>query len=74
MGDYIAGPNHTLPTGGTARFSSPLGVDDFVKKSQYIYYTRAAQAGAAADVALFAETEGLTGHARSALIRREEEV
>ena len=73
MGDYVAGPNHTLPTGGTARFSSPLGVDDFVKRSQYIYYTRAAQAEAAADVALFAETEGLTGHARSALIRREEE-
>ena len=73
MGDYVAGPNHTLPTGGTARFSSPLGVEDFVKRSQYIYYTRDAQAGAAADVALFAETEGLTGHARSALIRREEE-
>ena len=71
MGDYCAGPNHTLPTGGTARFSSPLGVDDFVKRSQYIYYTPEAQAEAAADVALFAETEGLTGHARSALIRRE---
>ncbi len=73
MGDYCAGPNHTLPTGGTARFSSPLSVDDFVKKSQYIYYARDAQAAAAEDVALFAETEGLTGHARSALIRREEE-
>ncbi|MBO4677571.1 MAG: histidinol dehydrogenase, partial [Oscillospiraceae bacterium] len=73
MGDYCAGPNHTLPTGGTARFSSPLGVEDFVKRSQYIYYTREAQAEAAADVALFAETEGLTGHARSALIRREVE-
>ncbi len=72
MGDYMAGPNHTLPTGGTARFSSPLSVDDFVKKSQYIYYTREAQAAAAADVALFAETEGLTGHARSARIRTEE--
>ena len=72
MGDYCAGPNHTLPTGGTARFSSPLSVDDFVKKSQYIYYTREAQAAAAPDVALFAEVEGLTGHARSALIRREE--
>ena len=71
MGDYCAGPNHTLPTGGTARFSSPLGVDDFVKRSQYIYYTPEAQAEAAADVALFAETEGLTGHARSALVRRE---
>jgi histidinol dehydrogenase len=72
MGDYCAGPNHTLPTGGTARFSSPLSVDDFVKKSQYIYYTGPAQAKAAADVALFAETEGLTGHARSARIRTEE--
>ena len=71
MGDYCAGPNHTLPTGGTARFSSPLSVDDFVKKSQYIYYTREAQAAAAPDVALFAEVEGLTGHARSALIRRD---
>ncbi len=71
MGDYCAGPNHTLPTEGTARFSSPLGVDDFVKRSQYIHYTPEAQAEAAADVALFAETEGLTGHARSALIRRE---
>ena len=69
MGDYMAGPNHTLPTGGTARFSSPLSVDDFVKKSQYIYYTREAQAAAAADVARFAEGEGLTGHARSAVIR-----
>ena len=74
MGDYCAGPNHTLPTGGTARFSSPLSVDDFVKKSQYIYYTPQAQAAAAADVALFAETEGLTGHARSALIRTEEQL
>ncbi len=72
MGDYCAGPNHTLPTGGTARFSSPLSVDDFVKKSQYIYYTREAQAAAAPDVALFADVEGLTGHARSALIRRDE--
>ena len=74
MGDYCAGPNHTLPTGGTARFSSPLSVDDFVKKSQYIYYTGPAQAKAAADVALFAETEGLTGHARSARIRTEETI
>ncbi len=72
MGDYCAGPNHTLPTGGTARFSSPLSVEDFVKRSQYIYYTREAQAAAAEDVALFAETEGLRGHARSALIRTED--
>ena len=73
MGDYYAGPNHTLPTGGTVRFSSPLSVDDFVKTSQFIYYTKEAQAEAAADVALFAVKEGLTGHARSALIRTEEE-
>ena len=73
MGDYCAGPNHTLPTGGTARFSSPLGVEDFVKRSQYIYYTPQAQAEAADDVALFAKAEGLMGHARSALIRREVE-
>ena len=73
MGDYYAGPNHTLPTGGTVRFSSPLSVDDFVKTSQFIYYTKEAQAKAAADVALFAVKEGLTGHARSALIRTEEE-
>ena len=73
MGDYCAGPNHTLPTGGTARFSSPLGVEDFVKRSQYIYYTPQTQAEAADDVALFAKTEGLMGHARSALIRREVE-
>ena len=58
---------------GTVRFSSPLSVDDFVKTSQFIYYTKEAQAEAAADVALFAVKEGLTGHARSALIRTEEE-
>ncbi len=71
LGDYLAGPNHTLPTQGTARFSSPLGVDDFVKRTQYTYYTKEALADAAKDVAAFAETEGLTGHARSALIRTE---
>ena len=73
LGDYLAGPNHTLPTSGTARFSSPLSVDDFVKKSQYTYYTPAALKKVACDVAYFAETEGLTAHARSALIRLEEE-
>lgn len=73
LGDYMAGPNHTLPTSGTARFSSPLSVDDFVKKSQYTYYTPAALKKIARDVAYFAETEGLTGHARSAVIRLEEE-
>jgi histidinol dehydrogenase (EC 1.1.1.23) len=72
LGDYFAGPNHTLPTQGTARFSSPLSVDDFVKKTQYTYYTRDALARSARDVAFFAEKEGLTGHARSALIRTEE--
>ena len=72
LGDYLAGPNHTLPTQGTARFSSPLSVDDFVKKTQYTYYTREALARVAEDVAAFARKEGLTGHARSATIRTEE--
>ena len=72
LGDYLAGPNHTLPTQGTARFSSPLSVDDFVKKTQYTYYTKEALARVAQDVATFAEKEGLTGHARSAVIRTEE--
>ena len=72
LGDYFAGPNHTLPTSGTARFSSPLSVDDFVKKTQFIYYTREALADAAPRIADFAEREGLHGHARSALSRTEE--
>lgn len=72
LGDYLAGPNHTLPTQGTARFSSPLSVDDFVKKTQYTYYTKDALARVAQDVAAFAEKEGLTGHARSAMIRMED--
>ncbi len=72
LGDYLAGPNHTLPTQGTAKFSSPLSVDDFVKKTQYTYFTREALAEVAGDVALFARREGLTGHARSATIRTEE--
>ncbi len=71
LGDYLAGPNHTLPTQGTARFSSPLSVDDFVKKTQYTYYTKEALERVAQDVAAFAEKEGLTGHARSAVIRTE---
>ena len=71
LGDYFAGPNHTLPTGGTARFSSPLSVDDFVKKMQYTYYTAGALEKVAGDVARFAREEGLTAHARSALIRGE---
>lgn len=69
LGDYLAGPNHTLPTSGTARFSSPLSVDDFVKKTQYTYYSTDALKAVADDIALFAETEGLSAHARSATIR-----
>lgn len=72
LGDYLAGPNHTLPTSGTAKFSSPLSVDDFVKKTQYTYFTEAALSAVAEDVAYFAEKEGLTAHARSAVIRTEE--
>ena len=71
LGDYLAGPNHTLPTGGTAKFSSPLSVDDFVKKTQYSYFTREALEAVAYDVAFFAEKEGLTAHAKSAVIRLE---
>ena len=73
LGDYFAGPNHTLPTGGTAKFSSPLSVDDFVKKTQYTYFTRDALKRVAQDVAYFAKAEGLTAHARSAVIRTEDE-
>ena len=73
LGDYFAGPNHTLPTSGTARFSSPLSVDDFVKKTQYTYYTRDALAKVANKVAYFAEKEGLSAHARSATARLEED-
>lgn len=73
LGDYFAGANHTLPTSGTARFSSPLSVDDFVKKSQYTYYTKEALSKVAEDIAFFAEKEGLHAHAKSAVIRFEEE-
>ena len=73
LGDYYAGANHTLPTGGTAKFSSPLSVDDFVKKTQYTYYTKEALARVAEDVAFFAKKEGLTAHAKSAVIRTREE-
>ena len=72
LGDYLAGPNHTLPTSGMARFSSPLSVDDFIKKTQYTYYTRDALKRVAKDVARFATAEGLTAHAKSAIIRTEE--
>ena len=72
LGDYFAGPNHTLPTSGTARFSSPLGVDDFIKKSQFTYYTRDALAQVADKVSYFAKKEGLDAHARSATVRFED--
>ena len=73
LGDYFAGPNHTLPTSGTAKFSSPLSVDDFVKKTQYTYYTKDALERVARDVAFFATKEGLTAHAKSAVVRLEDE-
>ena len=72
LGDYMAGPNHTLPTSGTARFSSPLSVDDFIKKTQFTYFSAKAFSRLAGDVAYFASKEGLTGHARSALVRVED--
>ena len=72
LGDYLAGPNHTLPTSGTAKFSSPLSVDDFIKKTQFTYFTKNALSKVAQDVALFARAEGLTAHAKSAVIRTED--
>ena len=72
LGDYFAGPNHTLPTSGTARFSSPLSVDDFVKKTQFTYYTADALEKVADKVAYFARKEGLDAHAKSAVIRFED--
>lgn len=73
LGDYFAGPNHTLPTSGTARFSSPLSVDDFVKKSQYTYYTEEALGKVAESIAFFAGKEGLDAHAKSVTVRFEGE-
>ena len=73
LGDYMAGPNHTLPTAGTARFSSPLSVDDFVKKIQYTYFSAEAFWDVAPDVVFFARQEGLEAHARSALVRLQKE-
>ncbi len=73
LGDYLAGPNHTLPTSGTARFSSPLSVDDFVKKSSFLYYSKEALREVCGDVARFARMEGLEGHARSIESRFEED-
>ena len=72
LGDYFSGANHTLPTSGTARFSSPLSVDDFVKKTQYTYYTKDALLKVKDDIAFFANKEGLDAHAKSALIRFED--
>ncbi len=72
LGDYFTGPNHTLPTSGTARFSSPLSVDDFVKKSQFTYFTSDALEKVADKVAYFAEKEGLHAHAKSATVRFED--
>jgi len=72
LGDYFAGPNHTLPTSGTARFSSPLGVEDFVKTSQFTYYTKEALGRVSNKIKLFAEKEGLDAHARSATVRFED--
>ena len=69
LGDYFSGTNHTLPTSGTAKFSSPLSVDDFIKKSAYSYYTPEALGSVAEKVAFFAEKEGLSAHARSATVR-----
>ena len=71
LGDYFAGPNHTLPTSGTARFSSPLSVDDFVKKSQFTYYTADALNAVADSINYFAGKEGLQAHGKSAMIRKE---
>lgn len=71
LGDYYAGPNHVLPTSGTARFFSPLGVDSFVKRSSYIYYTKDALIDAADDIILIAEREQLTAHANSIKVRTE---
>ena len=73
LGDYFAGPNHTLPTSGTARFSSPLGVHDFVKTTQFTYYTKDALSKVCEKVAYFANMEGLGAHAKSAVIRFEED-
>ena len=72
LGDYLAGPNHTLPTSGTARFSSPLSVDDFIKKSQYTYFTKNALKDVYKSIDMFANKEGLHAHGRSATIRFEE--
>lgn len=73
LGDYFAGPNHVLPTNGTAKFFSPLGVDDFIKKSSIIYYSKEALEPIHKDIIAFAESERLTAHANSIRVRFEEE-
>ncbi len=73
LGDYFAGPNHVLPTNGTAKFFSPLGVDDFIKKSSLVYYSREALEAVHEDIIRFAKAEGLTAHANSIAVRFEEE-
>ncbi|PKM78954.1 MAG: histidinol dehydrogenase, partial [Firmicutes bacterium HGW-Firmicutes-13] len=70
LGDYYAGPNHVLPTGGAARFSSGLNVDDFIKKTSVLYYPPGPLKEAAEDVILLAETEGLDAHANAIKVRR----
>jgi histidinol dehydrogenase len=70
LGDYYAGPNHVLPTSGTARFFSPLSVDSFLKKSSFIYYTKEAMKAAQEDIIRLAKAEGLTAHANSIEVRR----
>ena len=72
LGDYFAGPNHVLPTNGTAKFFSPLSVDDFIKKSSIIYYSKEALEEVHKDVEAFAEAEQLTAHANSVRVRFEE--
>ena len=74
LGDYYAGPNHVLPTSGTARFFSPLGVDSFIKKSSFIYYTREALEEASEDICRIARKEGLTAHSNSIEVRFEKDV
>ncbi len=70
VGDYFAGPNHTLPTSSTSKFSSALSVDDFIKKTSLIYYSKEALKESADDIIRFAENEGLNGHANAIKVRR----
>ena len=69
LGDYFAGPNHVLPTNGTAKFFSPLSVDDFIKKSSIIYYSKEALEAVHEDIETFAKSEKLTAHANSIAVR-----